>query len=88
MNINHYSQIQRSLCEKNVGKKTKEKETLKNFISKRSVKTAAVAAIGFLCGLIFDSTIFAINPIICGITEAILLSGVYYALSIKDGRGI
>lgn len=88
MNINRCSQIQRSLCEKIVGKKTKEKKKLKSLITKRSIKTAVVAVIGFLCGLIFDSAIFAINPIICGVAEAVLLSGVYYALSVKEGRGI
>lgn len=59
---------------------------MKNFFARRSVKTAVVAVIGFICGLVVDSSIFAINPIVCGIVEAELLSGVYYATSVKDGR--
>ena len=59
---------------------------MKNFFARRSVKTAVIAAIGFVCGLVVDSSIFAINPIACGIVEAVLLSGVYYAISLKDGR--
>ena len=59
---------------------------MKNFFARRSVKTAVVAVIGFVCGLVVDSSIFAINPIVCGIVEAALLSGVYYSLSLKDGR--
>ena len=59
---------------------------MKNFFARRSVKTAVVAAIGFICGLVVDSAIFAINPIVCGIVEAALLSGVYYSISLKDGR--
>ncbi len=59
---------------------------MKNFFAKRSVKTAVVAVIGFVCGLVVDSSIFAINPIVCGIVEAALLSAVYYPLSLKDDR--
>ena len=59
---------------------------MKNFFARRSVKTAVVAAAGFVCGLVVDSSIFAINPIVCGIVEAALLSGVYYSLSLKDER--
>lgn len=59
---------------------------MKNFFARRSVKTAVIAAIGFVCGLVVDSSIFAINPIVCGIVEAALLSGIYYSLSLKDDR--
>lgn len=62
---------------------------MKNFFARRSVKTAIIAVVGFICGLVVDSAIFAINPIvcgICGIVEAALLSAVYYSLSLKDER--
>ena len=61
---------------------------MKNFFARRSVKTAFIAAIGLVCGLFVDSSIFAINPIVCGIVEAALLSAVYYSISVKDGRGM
>lgn len=61
---------------------------MKNFIARRSVKTAIIAAVGFVCGMVVDSAIFAINPIVCGIVEAALLSAVYYSISAKDGRGM
>ena len=57
---------------------------MKNFLKKRSVKTAVAAVIGFLCGLVVDSAIFGINPLICGVVEATLLSVVYYATSEKE----
>lgn len=59
---------------------------MKNFLARRSVKTAVIAAVGFVCGLVIDSAIFAINPIVCGVVEAALVSAVYYAISVKDGR--
>lgn len=59
---------------------------MKNFLARRSVKTAVIAAVGFVCGLVIDSAIFAINPIVCGVIEAALVSAVYYAISVKDGR--
>ena len=59
---------------------------MKHFIERRSVKTAIIAVVGFICGLVVDSVIFAINPIVCGIVEAALLSAVYYSLSLKDER--
>lgn len=59
---------------------------MKNFISRRYVKTAFIAAMGFVCGMVIDSAIFAINPIVCGVVEAALVSAVYYAISVKDGR--
>lgn len=59
---------------------------MKNFITRRSVKTAFIAAVGFVCGMVIDSAIFAINPIVCGVVEAALVSAVYYAISVKDGR--
>ncbi len=59
---------------------------MKHFIERRSVKTAVAAAVGFVCGAVIDSAIFAINPIVCGIVEAALLSAVYYSLSLKDER--
>ena len=61
---------------------------MKNFFARRSVKMAFIAAIGLVCGLFVDSSIFAINPIVCGIVEAALLSAVYYSISVKDGRGM
>ena len=61
---------------------------MKNFIARRSVKTSIIAAVGFVCGMVVDSAIFAINPIVCGIVEAALLSAVYYSISAKDGRGM
>lgn len=59
---------------------------MKNFLARRSVKTAVIAAVGFVCGLVIDSAVFAINPIVCGVVEAALVSAVYYAISVKDGR--
>lgn len=59
---------------------------MKNFLARRSVKTAVIAAVGFVCGLVIDSAIFAINPIVCGVVEAALVSAVSYAISVKDGR--
>ena len=59
---------------------------MKHFIERRSVKTVVAAVIGFLCGLIVDSAIFGIKPLICCVVEATLLSVVYYATSVKEWR--
>ena len=67
-------------------KNNKGETVMKNFFARRSVKTAIIAVVGFICGLVVDSAIFAINPIVCGIVEAALLSAVYYSLSLKDER--
>ena len=68
-------------------KKNNKGETImKNFFARRSVKTAIIAVVGFVCGLVVDSSIFSINPIVCGIVEAALLSAIYYSLSLKDDR--
>ena len=67
-------------------KTIKGKTAMKNFFARRSVKTAIIAVVGFICGLVVDSAIFAINPIVCGIVEAALLAAVYYSLSLKDER--
>ena len=58
-------------------KKNNKGETImKNFFARRSVKTAIIAAVGFVCGLVVDSSIFYVNPVVCGIVEAALLSAI------------
>ena len=42
---------------------------MKNFFARRSVKTAIIAVVGFICGLVVDSAIFAINPIVAALLK-------------------
>lgn len=61
---------------------------MKKIFTKTFFRMLGTAIVGFVCGAVIDSVIFAINPIVCGIVEAALLSAVYYSISLKDWRGM
>ena len=47
------------------------------------ISTIAIAIVGGICGFLFDSVLFGIDPVFAASTESVLLAMIYVALETK-----